>query len=99
MLQKITCNISMTTFVLTHREGCFYIQRNRSYQFSGVNFKSWIRNFYMKIRVLYVKRPKNQNGSKMKTKTDPDWLILANQIRATRSAISIDTEINPDWLV
>ena len=36
---------------------------------------------------------------KIKTETDPDWLILANQIRATRSAISIDTEINPDWLL
>ena len=36
---------------------------------------------------------------KTKTETDPDWLILANQIRATRSAISIDTEINPDWVV
>ena len=36
---------------------------------------------------------------KTKTETDPDWLILANQIRATRSAILIDTEINPDWLV
>ena len=36
---------------------------------------------------------------KTKTETDPDWLILANKIRATRSAISIDIEINPDWLV
>ena len=38
-----------------------------------------------KTRVLCVERPKNQNWSKMKTKTetDPDWLILANQIQAT----------------
>ena len=34
-----------------------------------------------------------------KTETDPDWLILANQIQTTRTAISIDTEINHDWLV